>query len=181
MVEQQARIAFRDCAAEAKEEAIAEVVASAACAYRRLYECGELERAFASALVRYAVAQFRVGRRVGGRLNVHDVMSPHCRRRKGVSVRRLSEEHDWREMLADHPRSTPADIAAIRIDFKSWLRTLNGRDRRIVRMLAIGETTKYVARAFCLTAGRVSQLRREFHTKWQAFIGELQPTAVAMA
>ena len=69
LIEKQARVAFRELTAEAKEDAVAEVVANAMCAYRRLHERGELQRAFASALTRYAVAQYRVGRRVG---------TPHC-------------------------------------------------------------------------------------------------------
>ena len=63
-------------------------------------------------------------------------------------------------------------MAACRIDFAAWLNTLSDRQRKIAGALATGETTKVVARKFGLTAGRISQLRRELKEAWEAFMDD---------
>jgi hypothetical protein len=61
-IRQHATIAFRELDDEAKEEAVQEVVCNSMRAYVRLVELGKTNIAYASALARYGVAQFRVGR-----------------------------------------------------------------------------------------------------------------------
>ena len=78
----------------------------------------------------------------------------------------------WREWLAEDNRVNPADEAAFRVDFESWLESLPGRDRRIAELLATGEMTLVVARMVGISPGRVSQLRREFAKSWQEFQGQ---------
>ena len=51
-------------------------------------------------------------------------------------------------------------------------RKLPATKRRVARVLATGETTQATAKKFSLTAGRVSQLRRELQASWQALQGE---------
>lgn len=67
---------------------------------------------------------------------------------------------------------TPADSAALRVDSADCLATLPPRDRRVAKALAIGEPTSAVARLLQITAGRVSQPRRELYLSWQRFLGE---------
>jgi uroporphyrinogen-III synthase len=62
--------------------------------------------------------------------------------------------------------------AAARIDVAAWFRSLARKKRRIAQTLARGEGTGKVARMFGLTAGRVSQLRRELAESWEEFQGE---------
>jgi hypothetical protein len=116
------------------------------------------------------------GRRVGTSLNVRDVSSAHCRRRKGVIVERLDhfdrDEGVWQEVLVEDKSVTPAELAASRIDFPAWLNTLKSRDRKVAMKLAAGEKPGHVARLVRISAGRVSQLRRELHEAWNRFHGE---------
>ena len=81
-------------------------------------------------------------------------------------------------MVADKS-ATPADIAASRIDFPAWLSTLKSRDRKIAMKLATGETTGNVAKVFCLSAGRISQLRCELKKGWEQFHGEAAAVGAA--
>lgn len=175
-IRQQARYAFRHLLPEAREEAIQEVVANAFVAYTRLAEQGKEEIAYATPLARYAVAQTRAGRRVGGRLNVRDVMSEHCRQSKGVTMERLDRwdprQETWKELVVEDRRATPADVAATRLDFAAWLRTLSTRNRKLALTLAQGETTTRVAEQFGISLARVSQLRHELKAAWEAFHGE---------
>ncbi|HEV3304179.1 MAG TPA: hypothetical protein VG055_31305 [Planctomycetaceae bacterium] len=79
----------------------------------------------------------------------------------------------WREVLVEDRTAGPADIAEMRIDFAEWLNTLSNRDRQLAETLAHGETTGCVAGMFRISAGRVSQLRRDLCESWRRFGGEL--------
>ena len=135
-------------------------------------------------LARYAVAQIRDGRRVGSKSNVRDVSSPYAQMRKGFQVERLDRydktDGQWQEILVEDKHAGPADIAASRIDFPAWLSTLKSRDRRIAMKLATGETTGNVAKVFCLSAGRVSQLRCELRKDWEQFHGDAAAVGAAV-
>jgi DNA-directed RNA polymerase specialized sigma24 family protein len=181
-IRRHAQIRFRAQAPELREELVQETIARALMDFLRLVQRGKEHLACASPLARFAVAQVRQGRRVGSRLNGRDVGSEYCRLRNGVRVLSL-DNHDesfsgWCEALVEDKRSTPADIAAVRIDFASWLSTLPRRSRRLAERLAMGETTSGAARLFGISPGRVSQLRGEFRRAWYAFQGEAIPAAV---
>ena len=122
----------------------------------------------------YAIRQYRDGRRLGCRLNVRDISSPYAQKRKGIVLQRLdkfdTDEGVWKEILLEDKTVGPAELAATRIDFPAWLRTLTPRDRRIALKLATGETTGRVARMFKVSAGRISQLRTEFKRAWEKFV-----------
>jgi len=171
------RRAFRHLAPEARDEAVQEGIGHAFVAYARLVQRGKTELAYASPLARYAVARFRVGRRIGSPLNCHDILSPYAQRKKNFTVERLDRcgkhAHSWEEVLVEDKRCTPAEIAAGRIDFAAWLRTLSARDRKVAQVLAIGETTNAAAQRFHVTPARISQVRRELQDAWRRFQGEI--------
>ena len=174
-----ARRSFWYLRAEACDDAVEEVVAAAFVEYRRLVDQGRGEVAYASTLARYAVACQRAGRRVGGRLNVRDVLSPTCRRRKALCIQRLDRHcryADWEAIIVEDRRAGPADVAATRIDFNDWLGTLTPRNRIVAEVLATGESTRCAARRFKVSPGRISQLRRELSDAWARFTSE--PAAV---
>ena len=178
-----ARQAFDRHDAEAREEAVQEVIANAWRAFVRLVERGRAALAYPTVLARYAIAQVRGGRKVGTRLRVVDVSSEYARIQKGFTLDRLDEidasTGEWQEVLVEDGHATPADIAASRIDFAAWLRTLPGRTRKIAKLLATGETTNAAAKKFAVSAGRVSQLRRELQDSWTEFVGDRQELAAA--
>jgi DNA-directed RNA polymerase specialized sigma24 family protein len=160
---------FRHLRAEARDEAVEEVIANAFVAFAKLVEQNRGHRAFGSTLGGYAVRQFHVGRRVGARLKSTDVMA-HRERRFKVQRLEDSEEVDasWTAVVASH-RTPVADQAAFRIDFQSWLRLLRPQQRGVVEALAANYSTSEVARQFGVSAARVSQMRRELHTAWEQF------------
>lgn len=172
-IEHHARIAFRRLDAEARDEAIQAVVTSAAVTYARLAASAKTGQAYATTLASYAVMQYRAGRLPGGSVNSNDVGSVR-RRTLGCRVEPLDQ---WHESLCDTRHATPADVAALRVDFGDWYRALSSRDRQVVNALADGERTSYVAALCKLTAGRVSQIRRELYADWSEFIGELTPAS----
>lgn len=172
-----ARISFRHLRAERRDDCVEEAVCNACCAVARLAELGKLDLAYPSVLARFAVAQVRDGRKVGCKLNIRDVLSPYCQQRKNVFVERLDrfdeEENQWQEAVVEDTRTaTVPDIVAFRCDFTNWLASLSRRDRRIAETLALGNRTSDVANRFKLSAGRVSQLRRELAQSWRQFVGD---------
>ncbi len=60
----------------------------------------------------------------------------------------------------------PAKIAAFRIDFEQWLESLNSRQREIVELLILGNTTQETAEKIGCTSGNVSQYRRRLAVSW---------------
>jgi hypothetical protein len=182
-----AQITFRKIRPELRDELIEEVVANCFVAYARLVERGQTGRAAPSPLARFAIAQVRVGRRVGNRLRIRDVLSNYAQFNNGFQVERLDsfdeEEDCWQEVVVEDKRATPADVAACRIDFAEWLRRLTVRLRKIALALAAGETTKGAAERFGLSPARISQLRDRLKKSWEAFQGDAeigrQPRPVA--
>ncbi|MGA2069645.1 MAG: hypothetical protein ABSG86_32130, partial [Thermoguttaceae bacterium] len=98
-----ARISFRYLNPEARAEAVQEVVCNALKAFVRLVQLKKVALAYPTVLAKYGVAQTRDHRKVGGHLNVKDVMSPYCQRLKRVVVERLDhyddEEDAWQEAV----------------------------------------------------------------------------------
>ena len=149
-IRRHARVCFRHLGPDAREDAIHEVVCNACVAIARLAELGKLDLAYATVLAKFGVAQVRDGRRVGCSLNCHDVSSSYCQRVKRITVERLdrydTEEDAWQEIVVEDRTAGPADVAATRMDFAAWLRSLPRRDCRIAENLALGNRTSDVAR-----------------------------------
>ena len=168
-----AQIAFRKLPPELRHDLIQEVVANSFVAFARLVERGQADRASATPLAHYAIAQVRVGRRVGSRLRIGDALSNYAQYRKQFFVERLDQFSDedgcWEEVLVEDRRATPADVAAWRIDFAAWLRRLTARLRKIALALAAGETTSAAARMFGVSPARISQIRELLRRSWEAF------------
>lgn len=165
------KAAFRGLDPEARDEAVQEDICNALAAYVRLCERAKVDQAYPTPLATYAVRQIRDGRKVGGKLNVRDVSSLHCRRRKHVILERLDkwdrEEQAWMEIVVEDRHTSPADVVRVRLDFAAWLKTLPRRDRKVALDLAAGHRTKDVARRYDLSDGRISQLRKELHLSWE--------------
>ncbi len=170
---------FRHLGQEAREDHVQEVIAYAMQAFLRLWEQGRSELAYAGPLARFGACRVLVGRHVGGRSNMRDLMSVHRRRHATFRITRLHEFDDlagkWKEIVVEDGKASPSDIAAVRIDFSEWLNSLNRRERRIAQVLASGERTGAAARLFGITAGRVAQLRKELRDSWYRFQGENIP------
>ena len=161
---------------DGRAEAVQEVLASAMLADFRLQQRGKVDLAYPSVLARFAVAQYRAGRRVGEKMNCGDVLSPYARCMKGIQIESLNgykrDGESWREVLVEAKHAGPAETAAARIDFTRWIASLTRRDRKMAAALSEGCTTQEVAKRFRVSAARKSQKRREFLESWQEFQGE---------
>jgi hypothetical protein len=167
-------VAFRNLRPQERVEAVAEVVANAFVAFRRLAERDKLDVAYPSPLARFAVAQVRAGRRVGNQLASHDVYSVLVQRQQDYMIESLEtmDPDVWCEALVDNTVTPVADAAAFRLDFSAWLGSLCQRDRKLIKFLSLGNTPRETARQFRLSQARISQLRGGLRNGWQEFQGE---------
>ena len=184
-IKRHARIAFRHLNPEAKEEAVQNVLANTWEALVGLARRGKLDQAFPSVLAKFACKQTRDHRITGGHLDVKDVLSPYCQAKKDLKVERIDHfddtENAWAEAVVEDTRTAPVpEIVAFRVDFADWLKSLRRRNRRIAEALSLGHTTSHVARKFKVSAGRISQLRRELAQSWGRFVGD-EPGGAAVA
>ena len=128
-----ARGAFGHLKADLRQDLIQEVIANCMVAYVRLFEKGKVALAYPTVLTRFAIAQVRDHRRVGAKLNVKDVLSGYCQKRKRVVIERLDkfdeEENAWMDAVVQDTRSAPvSEIVAFRCDFAEWLKSLRRRE-----------------------------------------------------
>ena len=112
---------------------------------------------------------------VGTSVNVRDPLSTYAQRAKAITVERLdyrdNETDEWLPVFVDDHRVSVADQAALRIDVPEWLKGFARRLQEIACDLARGFSTSEVAARYGVSAGRISQLRREFYLSWLAFQG----------
>jgi hypothetical protein len=169
------RFAFRKMPPDERAEATAEAIADVAAAYARLHQRGKANLAFATTLADFAIRHYYAGRRVGNQLNINDATSPYAQRQRGFRVKSLDQRDPsgaWKEIVVEDRRCTPAEVAASRLDLDDWFDQLPQFKRGIAQTLATGESTGETARRFQVTAGRVSQIRRELEDDWHQYQGE---------
>lgn len=177
-VKTHARFRFRDLPRCERDEAEAEAIAVALMFFVRLTERGKTPSTFATRIARFSVLRVKSGRVLGTGERSRDVLSRLARQRRGFQVESLDAGHSpqggaWQAILVEDRQSTPAEIAAVRIDFCDWLDGMTCRRRQLAEMLAAGHSTAEAAEKFHLSPGRISQIRREFQDSWEAFQGEL--------
>jgi hypothetical protein len=175
-IRRRAHLAFRHLDRELCDELVAEAVATAYRLFVALARQGRLSLAYPTPLANYAIRRVCSGRKAACRMKRSDVLSDYGRRVNALTIERLDRREkefgQWRQILVQDRRAGPADIAIARLDVAAWLRTLSKRNRSIARALAIGESTKNVAKQFGLSSGRISQLRDWFRRQWHEFQGE---------
>lgn len=176
-------LAFRHLCHEARAEAVQEATANACLAYQRLATLGQADRAFASSLANFAVKQVKTFRRVGTSQNVRDFFSELAQYKGRVTLERLDrfgrDSEEWIEAVVEDHRTPVFDQVQFRIDFSEWLARLRPRDRKIALSLSVGNSTGDVARQYGVSAGRVSQLRRELYASWHSFLGVTEEARAA--
>jgi DNA-directed RNA polymerase specialized sigma24 family protein len=184
-----AEYAFRFVRCEqARADCVAETVALAWKGFLALARRDKDPSTFVTTFARRCTQAVRAGRRLAGRESGRDVLAPAARHGRGFTVGRLPDHTTphggaWQEGLVDNTRSRVDEAVALRCDFRCWLGTLAERDRRLVEDMTLGHRTGELARMFGISAGRVSQLRRQYHAAWRRFHGDLpgEPDRPAVA
>ena len=182
------RVVFRHLKCPNKKaDAIAEMVALSWRWFVRLVQKGKDPAQFPSILATFAARAVQSGRRLTRMERPKDVLSPRAQQLHDFKVEslpvstRASFEHlyssphgqqrqdTFEERLRDNTVTPVPEQVSFRLDFPAWLKTRTERDRQVVEDLMVGERTGDVAARHGLTAGRVSQLRRDFLEDWLRF------------
>lgn len=168
-----ARVRFRHLNPVDREEAVADVVAYGFLSFLRLTGRGKAPTAFPAVFAHFVARAVSNGRGVVRRLSTRDLMGRP--RGERVAVHKLDDPMPdggwWRDLAIDR-RVRIDDQAAFNIDFPAWLGTLPALKRRVAELLAQGHGTEETASRTRLSAGRISQLRRELAGSWVAFHAE---------
>jgi hypothetical protein len=173
-IELHGRVYFRHKKGDKRDEAIAEMVALAWKSFVNCVRNGKNPLEFPMALARRAAQGVHNGRRLCGQEKIKDVLSPRAQQQHNFTVVSLPEGSSlhgnvFDEALIDNTQTPVPDQVSFRIDFPAWRLTRSERDRRVIDDLMLGERTLDVADKHGLTAGRVSQLRRDFQQDWERF------------
>jgi hypothetical protein len=182
-IELHGRCFFRHKKGDKRDEAIAEMVALAWKSFVNCVRNGKDPTQWPMALAAYAARAVQNGRRLCGQLPINDVLSERAQQERNFIVVSLPEGSSlfgnvFDEALAENTQTPVLEQVSFRIDFPAWVLTRSHRDRRIIGELLQGERTMVVADRYGLTAGRISQLRRDFQEDWARFTGldeHLQP------
>jgi hypothetical protein len=172
------------------EDAIQEMIGLAWEWHLRLAENGKDSTRFPTALATYAARAVKSGRHLVGQEKSKDVLSPLAHQRHHFMVSRLPDfetlsDNPLSEALADNTKSPPDETVCFKLDFAAWLASLTARNRSIAQDLMVGGRTIDVADKYGVSAGRISQMRREFCQDWLTFCGDIplnsrsHPPAVA--
>jgi hypothetical protein len=181
-VERYAKFACRHLAAADRDDFVSESVAAAFQSFLRLKVRGKSPADFPSRMAAYAVLVVVDGRHLSGT----DALSQRAQRRHGFRVESLNVSSDERkpglneprhadsigDSLRDNTRTLPSDQAIFRIDFRNWLNSWAPKDLAIIDDLVLGERTADVASKHRISAGRVSQKRRQFRDDWERYCDE---------
>jgi hypothetical protein len=196
-LETHATILFRQIVCPDKRaDLISEAIALGWKWYCRLHEMGKDVAEFPVVFASLVGKAVRSGRRLCGQERANDVLSPVAQRRHGFAVEGLPSStatpHDrlygevdgqreldvYEERLHDNTVTPPDQQAMFRVDFAAWLRTMTGRERRLIHSMSRNERTKDLSRQFQLSPGRISQFRREFAKDWKRYCGDQEENAV---
>jgi hypothetical protein len=190
-IELHAQIYFRHLRCPGRRaDAVAETIAVSWRWFLRVTAQGKDVSEFVSTLASYAARHVRCGRHLCGQEKSRDVLSPLAQQRHNFKVEPLpsstrqsfeaiyGEAHRqqhmdaYEERLADNVQTPVVEQVIFRLDFRQWLVQLGPRSREIIADMTLDLGTGELARKHKLTAGRISQMRREFCRDWRRFHGE---------
>lgn len=172
-----ARFVFRSRPQSERDELLADVIAYGWFSYLGLVNRGQDPTAFPAAFARFVVLAVKSGKRLGGGLSRREIytagaFSSSAPQRRSLEALSPRDELPWNELLAEKRAFSPAETAALRIDFQQWRTRLAPRDRRITDLLAQGESATSVARTLGVSPVRITQIRQRLAQSWSDLQGE---------
>ncbi|OAI40712.1 hypothetical protein AYO40_04460 [Planctomycetaceae bacterium SCGC AG-212-D15] len=179
-IEKHAKIHFDDRCPGKREDRIAETIALAWKWFKRMAERGKDATEFPSALASFAVRAVKNGRRVAAMQKTKDVLSERAQRLHGFTVSKLPdietlESNPLMDALVDNTQTPVHEQANFRQSYPRFLRRQTGRDRRLMQLLAMGNSAKHSGERFGLSPCRVTQIRQRLCREWYAMHDEVAP------
>jgi hypothetical protein len=159
------RAAFQKLDSEKREEVVSNTIALAWKAWARLNERGRAsEPGLLKAVIWYSIRQTKAGRRIDSARKPRDPLSLR------IYGKATFEPGCLKDFVG---KETPVPEQVIfRVDIPAFLESLNPRQRQMALDLAAGMTTSATAKKHGVSAGRVSQFRREFKALFDRYFAD---------
>ncbi len=159
---------------EEKEEAISASLAIFWQNFSKLADDGRDVTRLLHSIIKYAARTVRSGRGINGG-NSRDVMSVRCKVKNGI--KKLALPQTDREAAnpagldALRDDSSPADLAALNIDYEVWLDTLDMYPMHVMELARVGESQTDIAEIFGVSRTRIFQLREQARASYEKRFG----------
>ena len=124
------------------------------------------KQAFYTPIMRYAIGRFKEGRRFLGSDSV-DVLAERTRQLGRTDVC----TGDILYSLTDR-RANVTESIHFHIDFEDWYQKQSAKDKRIINLLAMGESPSDVARACDVSPAAITYRRRYYGKSWDEYIAD---------
>lgn len=86
-----------------------------------------------------------------------------------ASLDSLKLHPDWCESFLTDGRVNVASEVCFMLDCEAWIKTLTAQRRKMLERMIAGDTTSELAQHFGVTAGRISQIRKELYDSWKQY------------
>ena len=164
-IRRHARLAFGNLDFEKRTEAVSSVVTLAWKHWHRLGERGKADNpGILKAVTYYSIKQTKAGRRIDSAGKPRDVLALR-------PYGKVTFEPGCLEDFVGKETPIPEQVS-FRVDVPAFFRTLKTRQRKMALDLAEGMTTSDAAEKYNLSAGRISQFRREFKLAFDRYFQE---------
>ncbi len=150
-----------------RSDAIADADGHAWAIWQAALGCGKHPAEFHSVVAQYACRAVRQQRSLSNTVGRKRPL-PCCCLRAAEAGRMRRDAAELVDAATSRGASVP-DVAAMRVDFPEWLKTLPERTRQLAMDLAAGMRAKDAAEVMGVSEGRLSQMRRELADSWAVF------------
>lgn len=173
LIERTARRHFRKRDPDRQDELVQEASSAAWRDFVRRYEAGQDPMENVGPNSTFVSRQAARGDRMAGLGRAKDAMSPLIQKRFGFKIidypDATDEKHD--AVMTSKSESDPADLAAFRADYISWLERLPPPRRAIVEDMVDGCSTKEIAEKHGVKPEFVTYARKKAYKNWLDFQG----------
>ena len=145
------------------DDAVQELVTLAYTIYRSLVEQGKA--IFYSPIVKFAIGRYKEGRRFIG-YNSTDVLS------EGTKALGRTDVCNGDTLYFLFSRQDVAHSVEFRLDFDGWLQRQTLRDKKIIRLLIMGENPSTIAKRVGVTPATITYSRRRYSKSWKKYLAD---------
>lgn len=174
LIERTARRHFRKRDPERQDELVQEACSAAWRDFVRRYEAGHDPMENVGPNSTFVSKQAARGDRMAGLGRAKDAMSPLIQKRFGFKIIDYPDatEEKHATVMTNRSEPDPADLAAFKADYISWLERLPPPRRAMVEDMADGYSTAEIAEKHAVKPENVTYVRKKAFKDWLEFQGE---------
>jgi len=121
------------------------------------------KQTFFTPIMKFAIGKYKSGRRFAG-YNSVDVLS------EGTKVLGRTDVCTGDTLCFLFGRQDVAHSVEFRLDFENWYQQQTQRDKKIIRLLAMGENPSTIAKTVSVSPAAITYSRRRYAKSWDRYI-----------